>query len=93
MIGGNPHDFLDRIYSCQDTIYIYDNIKYWFQGYMPNSNSVHMEIIQYQPASEHNVWSYDASSISDCQQAFVHAPLFNGKTFWEAEQDIQWVDD
>ena len=55
MIGGNPHDFLDRIYSCQDTIYIYNNIKYWFQGYMPNSNSVHMEIIQYQPASEHNV--------------------------------------
>ena len=23
MIGGNPNDFLDRIYSCQDTIYIY----------------------------------------------------------------------
>ena len=31
MIGGNPYDFLNRIYSCQDTIFIYKGIKYWFQ--------------------------------------------------------------
>ena len=40
MIGGNPNDFLDRIYSCQDTIYIYMGVKYWFQGYMPDPETV-----------------------------------------------------
>ena len=56
MIGGNPNDFLDRVYSCQDTIYIYKGIKYWFQGYMPDSNTVHMEVIQYQPANNKEIW-------------------------------------
>ena len=93
MIGGNPNDFLDRIYSCQDTIYIYNGIKYWFQGYMPDSNTVHMEVIQYQPANNKEIWSHDAATIEQCKQAFIAAPLFNGKTFWDAEQDIEWVDD
>lgn len=93
MIGGTPVEFVDRIYSCQDTLFIYKNIKYWFQGYMPNNGSVHMEVIQYQPSSERYMWSYDGKTIDECQRAFLHAPIFDGKTFWEAEQDIEWVDD
>ena len=81
MIGGNPNDFLDRIYSCQDTIYIYKGIKYWFQGYMPDS------------ADNKDIWSYDATTIEQCKQAFIDAPIFDGKTFWDVEQDIEWVDD
>ena len=86
MVGGKPNDFLDRIYSCQDTVFVYNGIKYWFQGYMPDKNSVHMEIIQYQPSSEKDVWEYDGATIDECLNAFVHAPIFNGKTFWEAEK-------
>ena len=93
MIGGNPNDFLDRIYSCQDTIYIYKGIKYWFQGYMPDSNTVHMEVIQYQPANNKEIWSHDAATIEQCKQAFIDAPLFDVKIFWDAEQDIEWIDD
>ena len=93
MIGGNPNDFLDRIYSCQDTIYIYKGIKFWFQGYMPDSNTVRMEVIQYQPADNKDIWSYDATTIEQCKQAFIDAPIFDGKTFWDVEQDIEWVDD
>ena len=92
MIGGNPNDFLDRIYSCQDTVYVYKGIKYWFQGYMPADGVVHMEIFQYQPPCERNVQSYDGSSLDECQDAFIHAPIFDGKTFWEVEKDIEWVD-
>lgn len=93
MIGGTPNEFLERVYSCQDTIYLYKGIKYWFQGYMPTFNTVHMEVIQYQPPSDRFVWEYDGSTIEECQQAFIHAPIFNGKSFWDAEQDIEWVDE
>lgn len=93
MIGGNPNDFLDRIYSCQDTIYQYKGIKYWFQGYMTDSNRVHMEIIQYFPASDREVWSYDGKTIDECWQAFVHAPIFDGRSFWNVEKNIEWLDD
>ena len=52
-----------------------------------------MEVIQYQPANNKEIWSHDATTIEQCKQAFIDAPLFDGKTFWNAEQDIEWVDD
>ncbi len=93
MIGGNVNEFLDRIYSCQDTIYIYNGIKYWFQGYMINHDTIHMEIIQYQPPNDKLIWSHDDIDIEHCRKAFIKAQIFNGKSFWEAEKDIEWVDD
>lgn len=92
MVGGKPKDFLDRLYSCQDTVFIYKHIKYWFQGYMPDKNSVHMEIFQYQPSSERNVWEYDGATIDECLKAFIHAKIWNGKSFWDVEQEMEWVD-
>lgn len=92
MIGGSPYEFADRIYTCQDTVYLYKGIKYWFQGYMIGDKAVHMEVTQYQPSSEKYIWEYDGKTIEECQEAFLHAPIFDGKTFWEAEQEITWVD-
>lgn len=46
MINGKAGEFVDRIYTCQDTVFIYNGIKYWFQRYMPDANSVHMEIFK-----------------------------------------------
>ena len=93
MINGNPNDFVDRIYSCQDTIFIYNKIKYWFQGYMPTSTSVYMEVFQYKPSNDKCIWQYTGKSITECYQEFLKAPIFDGKTFWEAESEIEWVDD
>ena len=92
MINGNAGEFIDRIYSCQDTVFVYDGIKYWFQGYMTENDLVHMEIFQTEPAVDGYVWVYDGHSIREGQVAFQEAPIFNGKTFWAAEANIEWVD-
>lgn len=93
MINGSPNEFIDRLYTCQDTVFIYKGVKYWFQGYMPDDNTVHMEVFQVDPAKDGYVWEYDGNSISEGQDLFKSAPIFNGKTFWDAEDDIEWVDD
>ena len=92
MINGNANEFIEMIYTCQDIVFIYDNVKYWFQGYI-TGEKVHMEVFQVEPVKEGYVWEYNGSSISQGQNAFQNAPIFNGKTFWEAEKDIEWVDD
>ena len=93
MINGKASEFVDRIYSCQDTIFIYEGVKYWFQGYTLPNGVVHMEVSQYQPSCEQPVWEYDGKTIAECQTAFIEAPIFGGKSFWNAEQGIEWVDD
>lgn len=92
MIGGNPNDFLDRIYSCQDTVFSFKGITYWFQGYTTDNGDVYMEIFQYQPPSDRDVWNHTSKTISECQKAFINTPLFDGKTFWEVESEITWLD-
>jgi len=92
MINGNPNEFLDTIYSCQDIIYVFNGIKYWFQGYMED-NIIHMEIFQYIPAKDDYIWEYNSDTIEKCFNAFLTAPIFDGKTFWEVENEIEWVDD
>ena len=92
MINGSANEFVDRIYTCQDTVFIYKGRKYWFQGYMPNENTVHMEIFQTDPDAEDYVWEYNGSSIKEGEEAFQTAPIFDGKTFWEVEQEMEWVD-
>jgi len=91
MINGNPHDFIDTVYSGQDIIFVFHGIKYWFQGYTDNGKS-HMEIFQYVPSSDGFLWIHDDDSMLKCLEAFLDAPIFNGKTFWEAESEIEWVD-
>ena len=59
---------------------------------MPNENTVHMEIFQIDPAAEDYVWEYNGSSIKEGQKTFQTAPIFDGKTFWEVEQEMEWVD-
>ena len=91
MINGNPKEFVDTIYTCQDIVFIFNNIKYWFQGYM-TEQGVHMEVFQCEPPKDEYIWEYNGESIKEGQELFEMAPIFNGKTFWEAEKEIEWVD-
>ena len=92
MINGNANEFIDRIYTCQDTTFIFNGIKYWFQGYILDDNTVHMEVFQIDSTQDGYVWEYNGNSIDDGQEDFQNAPIFNGKTFWEVESEIEWVD-
>ena len=99
MINGNPHEFVNRIFSCQDTVYLFRGVKYWFQGYMPDSGKdfVHMEIFQCDPPANPAdsvkwIWTYDGMSSYEGMEAFLKAAIFDGKTFWEVEQEIEWTD-
>lgn len=97
MIAGNPNDFLDAIYSGQDVVYFYHGIKYWFQGYTDTDGSWHMEIFQYQPPFNKDgsffTWKCNVKDADEGLKLFLHASIFDGKTFWKEEKDIQWVDD
>ena len=63
MINGNAGEFVDRIYSCQDTVFVFRGIKYWFQGYVRDDGLVQMEIFQYQPPSENCIWEHFGETI------------------------------
>jgi hypothetical protein len=43
--------------------------------------------------SDHSLFfSAEYDNCSKCIEAFENAPIFDGKTFWHVEKDIEWVD-
>lgn len=94
MIDGNPYRFIEVAYTGQDIVFLFNGIKYWFQGYTKEDGIAHMEITQYFPEVENDlIWEVECNTMEDCLKALQEDKIFNGKTFWEVEQEIQWVDD
>ena len=93
MIDGNPYEFIETVYTGQDIVFLFKGKKYWFQGYTLDDKTVHMEVFQTEPPADGYIWEYNGKSMIEGQSEFQSAPIFEGKTFWEVEQEIQWVDD
>jgi len=91
MINGNPNKFLEVVASGQDITYKFKDKIYWYQGYNKN-DKFRMEIFVYIPATEGFVWECEKATYIDCLNEFINAPIFDGKTFWEVENEIEWGD-
>ncbi|MBQ0014364.1 MAG: hypothetical protein KBS82_03475 [Oscillospiraceae bacterium] len=91
MINGDPNAFIDKAYSAQEIFYKFREEEYMLQGYTADGQS-HIEIQRHLPFSPNLIWSFEGSSMQECVSAFEIEPLFDGKTFWQAEEDIEWLD-
>ncbi len=92
LIDGDPYLFLDKIYTGVDVEFEYKGRKLWSQGYWNEDTKLaYMEVYDY--TDEDNVFYILEIDYRDGDRIkiFENAALFNGKTFWEAEQDIRWV--
>ena len=46
----------------------------------------------WQPESK-TLWRYSDYDRLNCREAFLKEPLYEGKTFWEVEPEIEWLDE
>lgn len=60
---------------------------------MEDEHTIHMEVFQYEPSSEAIIWEYNGKNLEEAMQEYVEARIFDGKTFWKVEHEIEWVDD
>ena len=91
MINGDPKDFIEVVYSGQDIPFLFRGQKFWFQGYNQNGGC-HMEVMECFPP--YNLrWEHNDVTYQVCGDAFQKAPMFDGKTFWEVEHEIEWLDE
>ena len=38
------------------------------------------------------LWEITGKEAQESYEEFLKQPIFDGKTFWEIEKDIEWVD-
>ena len=96
MINGDANVFIDQL-SYEDHYVLFNGVKYFLNGCQVSKTdegkiiSVRLEV--YDLTSQTTIYSVTKKNISECLVDFQDAKIWNGKSFWEVEQDIEWVDD
>lgn len=95
MIDGNASDFIDML-SYEDHYALFCGKKYFLNGCQTQTgtdgHTVIVRLEVYCLTDHTTVYSTSQKNASDCLTAFQAAKIWNGKSFWEAESEITWVD-
>lgn len=94
MEGGKVTDFIDA-FTYQSVSFVFKSEKFFSDGIVVNSDGKYYFFI-IKVDSDGNfledVYEFWGDSISDCVFAFENAPIWDGKTFYEVEKKMTWVD-
>ena len=94
MKGGNVNEFIDHISYGDELVFLYNNRKLFLQGWY-KEGVYEMMLDQWEPTPssfQGYIWKFSADSMSKRADAFFDAPIFDGKKFWDVENQIEWVD-
>ncbi len=91
MINGDVNEFIDGLYYGDERFFIYDGNKYFIQGYYETERfTLELYIIE-NPENDFE-WHICSKDKHYLVEEFEKAKIFNGKSFWEVEKEIEWVD-
>ncbi len=94
MINGDPKAFIEGLHYGDEHYFVYDGRKYFIQGLTTEEDGNFLEVFGLDPDNFDYHWiAYSGKNKPFPVAEFERAPIFNGKTFWEAEKDIEWVDE
>ena len=95
MKNNNVNEFLNHT-TYEECAVIYHGKKYFFYGMLFNKNTkvYSYDIAQWDANGEHVkfVFQETADAADKLLEKFYAAPIWDGKTFWQAEQEMEWVD-
>lgn len=96
MINGDVNEFVNHMYYGDELTFLYKNRKLFFQG-LTDDKFRYLELVQWEPEvktdEEFFIWKTkcDLSKPYPVKE-FLEAKIFDGKSFWEVEQEITWID-
>ncbi len=93
MINGNKNDFINGLYYGDERFFLYRGKKYFVQGYLNDKQIPVLEVYELNCENGTHWIAYSHDNYSFPVEEFEEAKIFASKSFWEIEQEIEWVDD
>ena len=95
MKGGNVYKFIDQT-TFEECAVIYNGVKYFFHGLIfdkeNNEYSYVIDVWDNNGNYDKTVFNKTAPTLEKCLEFAQNEPIFDGKSFWEAETDMEWVE-
>ena len=96
MRNGDINSFVEHLHFGDELLFNYRGKSYFVQaGEDLDTHIFHMVLFlysEYNPASPY-IWEYEAKTPQECAEQFLKAKLWDGRTFMDAEYEMEWVDD
>ena len=92
MINGDAKEFISGLHYGDERYFLFNGKKYFIQGYFEHGKPL-LETYTVVPADDNFNWKAISENKNYPVSEFENAKIFNGKSFWEAEKEIEWVDD
>ena len=91
MINGDVYEFLALLSRGFEVIFTYHGKKYFAQGLSEKGKLFKLMVDQWEPELKFFIWTNTSEEDFDIK-AFEKAKIFEGKSFWEVQDEIEWVD-
>lgn len=93
MKNGDINDFINNLYYGGELVFEYADSKYFIQGWTTtdNRNFMVLDYVSSKPFDKY-LWTYEGKTMKECAEAFLSAPLWNGKNFTQVQEEVTWSD-
>ncbi|MCC8192073.1 MAG: hypothetical protein LIO41_03420 [Ruminococcus sp.] len=88
MTGMTVSDFIEAMYNCAEIEFAYHSKRYMLEMWKSGDDLYCLSIDTIEPDSK-KVFSLENRSIADCVAYFEIAKIFDGRTIYEAEKEIE----
>ena len=93
MINGNVSEFVDHIHYGDELVFLFHNQKFFLQGFLEENGRYVLYLDRWDPPSNTYIWTSRGDTHSYPVDDFLAAAIWDGKSFWDVETEIEWVDD
>lgn len=91
MINGEVNEFIAGLYYGDERFFLYEGAKYFLQGYCVDGRPM-LELYVIENSEVDFEWRTISDNGEYPVEEFEKAKIFNGKSFWEIEKEIEWID-
>lgn len=91
MINGDAKEFIAGLYYGDERFFTYKGKKYFLQGYYEKQKAL-LEIYVIEPFDDSFKYRIFSDDKNYPVTEFEEAKIFNNKSFWEIENEIEWLD-
>lgn len=92
MINGSITEFIDKLYYGQELVFAYKKRKYFIQGWWKDNVATMVLDDVSEPSEKDYIWEFHSDKMSDCAEAFLSAPIWDGENFIQIQEMVTWSD-
>ena len=91
MINGNLNDFVDGVYYGYEQEFTYRGLTFFIQSLPLDDGCIYLLLDRWNPPADDYILKLPMKDGIYPAEEFLNAPIWDGRTFWEAEGEMEWV--